>query len=110
VAAVTTLQLTLLPTVEGEVIALLCDQFKSNLQLLVDTIRLKQRGNSKFSFIVFNIIYIMSLFVNFKVKFVGTHANSVVYALVKVVNSSTSFHKLEFIPFYTERLLINETH
>jgi hypothetical protein len=27
-----------------------------------------------------------------------------------VVNSSTSFHKLEFIPFYTERLLINETH
>jgi hypothetical protein len=110
VAAVTTLQLTLLPTVEGEVIALLCDQFKSNLQLLVDTIRLKQRGNSKFSFIVFNIIYIMSLFVNFKVKFVGTHANSVVYTLVKVVYSSTSFHKLEFIPFYTERLLINETH
>jgi hypothetical protein len=32
-------------------------QFESNSQLLVDKIRLKQRGNSKFSLIVANIYY-----------------------------------------------------
>jgi hypothetical protein len=45
-------------------------QFESNSQLLVDKIWLKQRGNSKFSLIVVNIIHIMSSFVNFEVQFV----------------------------------------
>jgi hypothetical protein len=57
--------------VKGEAIALLCAieevcdrgfvhvQFKSNSQLLVDEIRLKQRGNFEFSLSVTNIIHMM---------------------------------------------------
>ncbi|MCI14482.1 hypothetical protein A2U01_0035613, partial [Trifolium medium] len=78
VVAVTTWQQTLLSTVEGEVVALLCAmedacargfvqvQFESDSLLLIDAIRLKQRGNSECSSIVANIIHIMSSFENFE--------------------------------------------
>jgi ribonuclease HI len=73
-------------TVEGETRALLqaikevnhrdlnIVQFESDSQVLTETIRTRNSGNSEFGLIVANIIQIMLSCLNFKVKFVRRQA------------------------------------
>jgi hypothetical protein len=51
--------------------------FESDSQLLMRAIHLNRRENSKFSFVVTNIMNIMSFSVNFKVIFVRRQMNLV---------------------------------
>jgi hypothetical protein len=62
--------------------------FESDSQILDETIHTKQRGNSEFFSIVYDIILVMLWWcVNFDVKFIRRQVSSVAHALVGETNS-----------------------
>ncbi|KAK2417843.1 hypothetical protein QL285_040096 [Trifolium repens] len=83
-------------------------QFGSDSQVLVEVIRTKRQGNSKFLSIVNEIILIMLPCANFEVKFVRRQVNSVAHTLARAVRSS--FHRFEIIPLCIASLIINEMY
>ncbi|GAU49341.1 hypothetical protein TSUD_184240 [Trifolium subterraneum] len=119
-AGMTQWQQTVISPVEGEAWALLLAmkearhrgldrvQFESDSQVLIEAIHMKRRGNSDFLSIVHDILSIMSSFLNFEVKFVRRHANSVAHNLPRAANSWSSFHRFEIIPLCIEHLIVNE--
>jgi hypothetical protein len=50
-------------------------QFESESKLLVDAIHSRRQGNSEFSLMVNDIIFLKSSYVNFEVKFIRRQAN-----------------------------------
>ncbi|GAU49778.1 hypothetical protein TSUD_141680 [Trifolium subterraneum] len=77
-------------------------QFESDSKVLIEAIHMKRRGNSEFLSIVYDILSIMSSFLNFEVKFVRRQASSVAHTLARAANSWSSFHRFEIIPLCME--------
>jgi hypothetical protein len=82
-------------------------QFESDSH---EAIRTRHNDISYFNLIVADITKIMLSWVNFEVKFIRRQANMVAHALVRTTNSWASFHKIEIVSLYIERLLVNEMH
>ncbi|PNX79721.1 replication protein A 70 kDa DNA-binding subunit [Trifolium pratense] len=119
VAGFTQRQQATLSTVEGEAWTLLQAmkeanhrgldkiKFENDSQVLIEAIRMRRSGNSKFSLIVTDIIQIMLSCINFEVEFVRRQAN-MVHTLARAANSWASFRRFEIISLCIEHLLVNE--
>jgi ribonuclease HI len=82
--------------------------FETDSKSVVDVIHHRRGGCSEFSFIINNIIHILSCNQNFKVKFVKRQANMVAHTLARAAMSWSRRCTFELLPICITTLLHNE--